>query len=67
MDPDETLALIQHALSADCCHDEVDGWVDALRCWLDKGGFQPLWEKHPLAASYYRSRIATIKHQENAQ
>jgi hypothetical protein len=55
MDPNATLMEIESALI------EGDKETAAERCddlndWLNRGGFEPSWNKHPQATTYYRKR-----------
>lgn len=56
MDPNATLSFIDGFLKAREEGQQVDLWCQDLFDWLSKGGFDPNWEKYPLAEGYYRCR-----------
>lgn len=47
MDPNETLKLIDQALSEREVGEEVDALCRGLYEWVSKGGFEPDWNKYP--------------------
>jgi hypothetical protein len=64
MDPNETLKWIDSWLKE--AHErylqgrdrlpanpDIDEWCRNLWEWLQKGGFEPDWEKYPLGTSYF--------------
>lgn len=56
MDPNECLKMIDEFLRARESGDEVDQWCRNLMEWLDKGGFEPDWDKYDLGTSYFKCR-----------
>lgn len=57
MDPNACLDLIAFYLRyADDYGADLDETCQDLFDWLDKGGFEPDWSKHPSASEYYRCR-----------
>jgi hypothetical protein len=60
MDPNITLRMINNFLTDTNCADELDESCINLYDWVNKGGFNPDWNKYPLATSYYRHRITLI-------
>jgi len=56
MDPDETLKMIDEFLQARKTGDEVDEWCHNLYEWIEKGGFEPNWNRYPLGTEYYKCR-----------
>jgi len=69
MDPNAALMNIAYELSVSSpsgrrvfVSQEIDDTVDDLREWIAGGGFEPDWERHPLATSYYKARVATLEH-----
>lgn len=54
MDPDTTLEMVAQDLRAGAT---FAAYQDAMNLveWLDKGGFEPDWAKHPEAAEYVKS------------
>lgn len=63
MDPNATLATIQRKLSLIACANnaedksDVDAYVEYLRLWIARGGFDPDWARYPLGTSYYQTRM----------
>ena len=55
MDPTITLREIQEHL-ADKNFYEAGYLAACLNEWLRKGGFQPEWNKYPVATEYYNTR-----------
>ena len=61
MDPNTTLATIDHALARvqfdEAAGVEVDEACEDLWGWLRRGGFEPDWKRYPIATGFYRSRV----------
>ena len=55
MDPDATLKQIDDFLLLRKTGAIVDVWVEELATWLNKGGFDPDWDRYPLATSYFNT------------
>ena len=54
MNPEATLREIRETMHG---HSDLRSVVDccrALREWIDRGGFQPHWEREPIATARYR-------------
>jgi len=56
MDPNETLKMIDEFLKARQVGDCVDEWCRDLLEWLNKGGFEPDWDKYPSGTEYFSCR-----------
>lgn len=56
MDPNETLKRIDEFLREHRTGEEVDHWCEDLLEWLDRGGFEPDWEKYSVGTSYFECR-----------
>jgi hypothetical protein len=65
MDPNATLASIDHALARvqfdEAAGVEVDEACEDLWRWLGRGGFEPDWKRYPIATGYYRSQEPRLK------
>jgi hypothetical protein len=62
MDPNTALAEIAYQLSRGTdCAPSIDDTVVDLQEWLEAGGFDPNWDRHPLATSYYVARLTTME------
>jgi len=61
MDPNATLASIDHALARvqfdEVAGVEVDEACEDLWNWIRRGGFEPNWKRYPIATGWYRSRV----------
>lgn len=51
MDPNATLQLIEEVAETD----RTEFWqaVYNLKDWLDRGGFEPEWSRHPRASLFF--------------
>ena len=58
MDPTITLREIQEHLADKNFH-EASYLVSCLNEWLRKGGFEPDWNKYPVATAYYKIRYTS--------
>jgi len=56
VDPNACLKKIDDFLHARKSGDEVDQWCRDLMDWLDKGGFEPDWDKYEWGTSYFKCR-----------
>lgn len=58
MDVNAALQRLDSLLISGVGGDECDEICDDIRDWVKRGGFEPSWNKHTLATSYYKSREA---------
>lgn len=58
MDPNHTLQWIDSVIRSLEQGDEIDEWCQSLFDWLEKGGFEPYWNKYPSSTSYYYATIS---------
>jgi len=56
MDPDATARLIAEALRRHD-HESARSAAKDLREWLERGGFEPRWQKWPEAWRYFRRSL----------
>ena len=54
MDPNATLRELGLLKAGGGTYEEIEELVEALDCWLSKGGFEPDWDEHPLGTLVYR-------------
>ncbi len=67
MDPNATLRDINDFLADRHVGEKVDIWCEYLYDWLSHGGFNPDWDKYPLATDYYRLRAVSIERGERVK
>lgn len=55
MDPNETLRLIHEQIKLLLYAERIElrELCMTLYAWLNRGGFEPVWRRYPIASNYY--------------